>query len=1261
MMALSLQPVACATYGVEVTPDGLGSPVLQRAGTDYGQDFYVRNTGDGAEPFDLLGSVGPASSFLSIDSITGTGVSQGGVPDSAQVSAIPPGDSVLVSMWYTVASSTDGRVDTLYLRGRSVTSPATFDDGYAEVEFEADAPACVGTTFQFGDGKGTASETDDAELIEAVPDSNSSTGNWVTTDASAHYHSILSLPNVFGGGANQIPLGATINCATLTLDVRDFTGVDPTVYQLTESWVESEVSWNSRSTGVSWTDPGADGTTSRKTTPEGDFPFPTNGIHSMDVMTSVQNWSDGEVNAGWIFLHNSSNGADFYTSDYSVQASRPLLTIGYTPPAPTYAVTVTPDGLGAPVVRTPATGYSQAFVVTNGSTVQEDFDLLARLSPTVSFLTIDSITGTGVSQGGQPDSAQVANIAAGDSATVSLWYTVAASTDGRVDTLFLKARSVADTSVSDEGYAEVEVDSPATLLGRYWFNEAPEGQTPATVADDQANPLNLTMTYDAAVEWTVDSIHRALGASTDVHTGVASASAVGTKYTDSLESSTRATFVTVASFGPTGNTQRIGGFQTSGGTRVVTMLVLGDGRFTLRLATKTQSFVQIDWPNTWADSVRRTFHFVYDADNPADSLRLRLYVNGVDQGPGTLSNGTWPAAGEGLDFSNGTLTLALMNRATQDAGFGGNLHYYAVYSGQMTDAEITANSSALLADDDNLTVAVAVTPDGAAVTRQAGTDYSQDFTVTNNGTGLDAFDLLTSTGPASSFISVDSITGANVTQGGDPDSARVTDVASSGGSETVTVWYTVASSTGGRVDTLYLRARSITDTTVSDQGSLEVMFDEPAVALVRYWIDEAPSGQGVANLIDAAANPLNMPLSYPSTSTPIWDGGSGGNRHLSFDGTDGTDTGGGRVDVNGTKIDSIHGATNITVELKYMAEGCVGNDWRAFGISDGNSSSDGWLAVRERSLRDVLQVQWAGQTVGVYALETGCPITSASVVHWVVDTREATNTDRIRAYIDGVQATVTPIDGSTWPSQNETIDLGPGTRRMFVGRPWDGIRTMRGRIWYAALYQGVLTNGQIASQVTALTASDDNNTYAVAVTPDGQAVTRPVGTGYSEDFTVTNNSSVLEDFNLAARLAPVASFITVDSITGSGVTQGATADSARVNGIAASGAGTVPIRRGLVRDRVRRERGGRPGRGGYPAAAADERRGVVVLQVHRHQRLGGERDVRPAGAPGRRRGHGPHDRFHHRAQRLQRLGRQRPNWQHRRRRLGQRLRVVQRG
>jgi parallel beta-helix repeat protein len=250
--------------------------------------------------------------------------------------------------------------------------------------------------------------------------------------------------------------------------------------------------------------------------------------------------------------------------------------------------------------------------------------------------------------------------------------------------------------------------------------------------------------------------------------------------------------------------------------------------------------------------------------------------------------------------------------------------------------------------------------------------------------------------------------------------------------------------------------------------------------LAQYWIDEAASGQSPTELADEAATPLNMPLGYVGPS-PAWSDGSGGNRHLRFNGTDGTDTGGAIVDIGGTKIDAIHGSMVATLEVKYAMDSdvCTNNGDRIFGISDGDASANGWLAVRERSGRDTLQVRWSGVgTVGVYAIGSGtpsCPIDSASTVHWVIDTTQAVPANRVKAYIDGVAATVTAIDGSSLPPLNATIDLGAGTRRMYVGRSHTPFRTFRGRIWYAAIYQDALSAALVGSQAAAINACDDLN------------------------------------------------------------------------------------------------------------------------------------------------------------------------------------------
>lgn len=735
------------------------------------------------------------------------------------------------------------------------------------------------------------------------------------------------------------------------------------------------------------------------------------------------------------------------------------------------------------------------------------------------------------------------------------------------DSLELEVKNDGLVSAVDDKTKEITAAAGATLLGRYWFNEAPSGQAPDTVYDDQASPVNLEVTYDTGVEWVVTDGHRGLYGPNGTHTGVAQADATGTKYQTTLDGASQASFVVVTEWTNSGAAQAIAGFYTSGGSRVVHFGTLTNGALDIWIRTETQSDLRVRWGGTsFADGTRRVFHVVYDSDDPTPENRVRLYVDGVDQGVGTLGSGSWPAAGEALDLS-GSISIAALNEAGAVADpTQGTVFYYAVYDGELTASEISTDATALLADDDNISPAVAVTPDGlgAPILRQAGTDYSYEFVVENTSSILDDYDLLTSTDPASSFVSVDSITFNGLSFTAPPDSARLIGLAA-GVSDTITVWYTVASDTDGNIDTLYLAGRSVTETAATDSGYIEIEYDVSVAStpLVQYWIDEAPSGQGVTNLVDAASNPLNMPLNYPGTS-PYWAGDSGGNRHLRFSGTSGTDTGGGVVNTDGTKLDAVHGATQVTIEVKYMMDGggtCSNEGERIFGLSDGDVSTSGWLAVRERAGRDVLQVQWQGQTVGVYALETGCPISSASVVHWVVDTTEPVAADRIRAYIDGVQATVTAVESTSLPSQDETIDLGSGTRRMFVGRNHGsgGFRTFNGRVWYAALYLGEMTDGDIASSAAALLAMDDNNTYDVTVTPDGASVVRLVGTDYSYDFTLNNGSSVLEDFDLLASTDPASSFITIDSITGGGISDSGVADSTRIYGVDASADSTVTV------------------------------------------------------------------------------------------------------
>ena len=84
---------------------------------------------------------------------------------------------------------------------------------------------------------------------------------------------------------------------------------------------------------MSWSDLGADGLVSHKPVPEGILPCNASfAFESLDVTSSVQNWSDGEANEGWVLVNpEQDNGIDFATSEESVLSERPMLTVSFVP------------------------------------------------------------------------------------------------------------------------------------------------------------------------------------------------------------------------------------------------------------------------------------------------------------------------------------------------------------------------------------------------------------------------------------------------------------------------------------------------------------------------------------------------------------------------------------------------------------------------------------------------------------------------------------------------------------------------------------------------------------------------------------------------------------------------------------------------------------------------------------------------------------------------------------------------------------------
>ena len=114
------------TIAVAVTPDGSQNvQQLPSNGTNYTFTFTVQNNGNGPEDFDLLAS-SPGSAVITIVSVNAV------AGDSTQIN-LAASASTTIDVVYSVASVAAGSTDTLNLRARSVTTPATLNDGYADL------------------------------------------------------------------------------------------------------------------------------------------------------------------------------------------------------------------------------------------------------------------------------------------------------------------------------------------------------------------------------------------------------------------------------------------------------------------------------------------------------------------------------------------------------------------------------------------------------------------------------------------------------------------------------------------------------------------------------------------------------------------------------------------------------------------------------------------------------------------------------------------------------------------------------------------------------------------------------------------------------------------------------------------------------------------------------------------------------------------------------------------------------------------------
>jgi hypothetical protein len=135
---------------------------------------------------------------------------------------------------------------------------------------------------------------------------------------------LIRFDGVFGKEAKQVPIGARIVSARLLVSAFD-QGSTVNLHRMLVPFSPS-ATWNSMVDGVS-----ADGCEASRH--KDSFTFGKIAANSstvvFDVTDTLQAWSSGQANLGWVFINTGGNGWDFYASEFEDAKQRPQLVVEY--------------------------------------------------------------------------------------------------------------------------------------------------------------------------------------------------------------------------------------------------------------------------------------------------------------------------------------------------------------------------------------------------------------------------------------------------------------------------------------------------------------------------------------------------------------------------------------------------------------------------------------------------------------------------------------------------------------------------------------------------------------------------------------------------------------------------------------------------------------------------------------------------------------------------------------------------------------------
>lgn len=197
------------------------------------------------------------------------------------------------------------------------------------------------TTVTIQQNVGGYTGTLDTFIREGRPTNSYTTATEISVDGAdstnVRIQGLLSFSGLFGNGAGQIPLGSTITSATLTLSLSDGSKSPVSFYRMVQDWTTlPSLTWNGFGGGIQ-----TDGVEALAA-PDLMLGGLASGNQTISVLQSLQAWSAGAANNGWLI---SSGGSDGFAFSSSEGAFAPILTVTYDAPSgPTPGLTLVQSG-----------------------------------------------------------------------------------------------------------------------------------------------------------------------------------------------------------------------------------------------------------------------------------------------------------------------------------------------------------------------------------------------------------------------------------------------------------------------------------------------------------------------------------------------------------------------------------------------------------------------------------------------------------------------------------------------------------------------------------------------------------------------------------------------------------------------------------------------------------------------------------------------------------------------------------------------------